>query len=574
MVRVRRYVICLVIVSFALAGQVVIAQCDPHWAQGLFSTQGLGGTTYAYVNSLCTYNGELYVGGTFVAAGDINVSYIARWNGSYWQPVGSGVGGYVSAMCVYNGELYVGGHFTSAGGVEANFIARWNGSEWRSVGNGTNGPVLALCVYNGELYAGGVFTVAGDQPALHIARWNGSSWSAVGSGLDGGAFPYVFALCAYNGELYAGGGFQNAGSIPVGYIAKWDGNSWQSVAGGANNFVHALCVFDGKLYAGGDFTFVGGISATRIARWDGTTWQSLGSGMNQSVRVLREYGGELYAGGAFTNAGGIPAGRIAKWNGNTWQALGAGIGGEYPVVYALCDYSDGLGAGKALYVAGYFSSAGGYDSLCIARWGCETPVTTIPQAKLSLDSRLVNLAGVTATASFGSVFYVSEVLHQKQVSGIRVLLPDHNVPPGHHAYITGRVRTNSNGERYIEAWSAEVGDSSVAKPVYLAAKNLGGGSFGFAAQGGQEGVVNGVGLNNIGLLVRLCGEFTYINGETFLINDGSTSLKCVTAPGTDVDPMWQYVVATGVVSCERNAQAIYPVLIVTSVEDISSLRQQ
>ncbi|MGQ9454654.1 MAG: hypothetical protein ACUVRS_06525 [Armatimonadota bacterium] len=549
-------------------GQISLAQCNPDWSRALFTSQGLGSASYAYVNTLCVYNGELYAGGTFLTAGNKPASYIARWNGSSWRSVGIGPDGYVTCMTVYNGELYVGGHFTSVNGSPANFIARWNGTSWQSVGNGMNGPVLALCVHNGELYAGGAFTTADDSPALHIAKWNGSSWLPVGEGLDSGTFPYVFALGVHNGELYAGGGFQKAGDTTVNYIARWNGTSWQPVGNGMNNFVHALCVYQNELFAGGDFTSAGGTTAIRIAKWNGSSWQNVGSGMNQSVRAFLVYNGELYAAGAFTLAGGVPANRIARLTETGWQPLGEGIGDDYPVVYALCEYGDGLSSETALYAGGYFTTAGGYESLCIARWGCEDAITSIPRSKTSLDSRLVQLNAVS-TAVFGSVFYVSETLYGRQFCGIRVELPNNSVSQGTSVSIEGRMRTNADGERYIEAWTAQTGEPETAKPVYLIAKNVGGGDFGFTGESGQQGTSDGVGLNTIGLLVRTCGRFTQIDENTFSLDDGSYTIKCVAQPGTILNPLWEYVAVTGIASCERHGEYIIPKILVQSVEEIS-----
>ncbi|HEY3243797.1 MAG TPA: hypothetical protein VGM03_10640, partial [Phycisphaerae bacterium] len=81
----------------------------------------------------------------------------------------------VYALIGYNGELIAGGYFNTAGGTTAVRIARWNGSSWWSLGSGMNtnfGWVSALAVYNGELIAGGNFTMAGDNVSLYWARWN------------------------------------------------------------------------------------------------------------------------------------------------------------------------------------------------------------------------------------------------------------------------------------------------------------------------------------------------------------------------------------------------------------------
>jgi hypothetical protein len=126
------------------------------------------------VGALTIFNGELIAGGSFTTAGGISASKIARWDGTDWQPLGSGMNDSVRSLTVYNGELIAGGYFTTAGGVSANHIARWNGTTWQPLGTGTVGPdphVPALTVYNGELIAGGPFTVAGGYASAHWARW-------------------------------------------------------------------------------------------------------------------------------------------------------------------------------------------------------------------------------------------------------------------------------------------------------------------------------------------------------------------------------------------------------------------
>jgi hypothetical protein len=80
----------------------------------------------------------------------------------------------VGALTVYNGDLIAGGGFTTAGGTPANKIARWNGSTWAPLGSGVSGglsKVHALAVYNGELIAGGNFTIAGEHVSAFWARW-------------------------------------------------------------------------------------------------------------------------------------------------------------------------------------------------------------------------------------------------------------------------------------------------------------------------------------------------------------------------------------------------------------------
>src|SRR6185369_6253161 len=93
---------------------------------------------------------QLIASGGFGFAGwprPVAAMNIAAWNGTAWQPLGTGIPQLddryspVQAMAVYNGEVVVAGYFNQAGGVAANNIARWNGTQWRTLGSGTAGTI-------------------------------------------------------------------------------------------------------------------------------------------------------------------------------------------------------------------------------------------------------------------------------------------------------------------------------------------------------------------------------------------------------------------------------------------------
>jgi hypothetical protein len=137
-----------------------------------------------------------------------------------------GQDGVVRALAVSGSNLYAGGQFTTAGGVAATNIAKWNGSSWSALGSGIGGDipgrgVRALAVSGSDLYAAGQFTTAGGVAVANIAKWNGSSWSALGSGVSGeGQYGGVFALAVLGSDLYAGGQFMTAGDKVSPNLAK------------------------------------------------------------------------------------------------------------------------------------------------------------------------------------------------------------------------------------------------------------------------------------------------------------------------------------------------------------------
>jgi hypothetical protein len=205
------------------------------WAAG-FGPMGVNNTVYALAVGR---DGSPYAGGAFGVAGNTLASHIARWDGTAWRALGSGVAGTDSPPAVNalafgpDGSLYAGGLFTAAGGVPANYVARWDGSTWHALGSGMGGPsypaprVYSLAVGTGGLlYAGGLFTTAGGTPAAYIARWDGTAWHALGSGLVGCGFMCALSLAVgRDGSLYAGGTFTMAGGRPSSAIAKWIGEA-------------------------------------------------------------------------------------------------------------------------------------------------------------------------------------------------------------------------------------------------------------------------------------------------------------------------------------------------------------
>jgi trimeric autotransporter adhesin len=357
--------------SFTIAGGVA-ANRIARWDGSTWSPLGTG--ISGSVLALKTRpNGDLIVGGVFTTAGGITSNNIARWDGSTWAPLGTGMtgGSLVSVRALAtlpNGDLVAGGFFSAAGGVSANSIARWNGTSWSAMGLGVNGTVMALTVLpNGDLIVGGQFSSAGGVTASNIARVNGTTgaWSSLGTGFSND----VLALTTLaNGDVIAGGRFISAGSINARYIARWSASSggWSAVSGGTDASVFTLVVLpDGNVVAGGAFSAAGSIMASCIARWTGSTWAAFKPGMNRSVSaILTLANGEVVAGGSFGSAGSVNARRVARWTGTTWAPLGAGITSDgVTFVSALAV----LGNGN-LVAGGNFMTAGGVLSNRLARW--------------------------------------------------------------------------------------------------------------------------------------------------------------------------------------------------------------
>jgi hypothetical protein len=360
---------------------------------------GISGAEFSqtpHVFALAVFDGELIVGGNFIDAGGVTVSRIARWNGSSWAALGAGVSEAavpsstlpsVNALAVMDDTLIVGGNFRRAGSVAAGAVARWDGSNWTALGSGMTGTgnvrVQALAVFGSELMAGGSFANADGVSVNHVARWNGSQWSALQGPTGVGVTSAVETLVVFGSHVIAAGyEFQEAGGVVVNGIARWSGSAWSTLDGetgtGVLGEINATTIYNGDLVIAGSFGRAGGETVHAVARWDGSTWQALdgpfapgissppGAGVSPSASALAVFNGELIVGGRFLDAGGVFVNHIARWDGSRWWPLGpdgSGVdGGSVPAVSALTVHNG------ALIVAGRFTTAGGTGANNIARW--------------------------------------------------------------------------------------------------------------------------------------------------------------------------------------------------------------
>jgi hypothetical protein len=112
-----------------------------------------------------------------------------------------------------NNNIYAGGQFTGAGMVSANNIAKFDGTNWSALGTGLNDVCVDILItQSGLIYACGDFTTAGSQNSKYISRWNGIAWD----GLDNEFFPngvIYFMQEKTNGILILSGNFDTIGGL-------------------------------------------------------------------------------------------------------------------------------------------------------------------------------------------------------------------------------------------------------------------------------------------------------------------------------------------------------------------------
>lgn len=250
---------------------------------------------------------RLVAGGYFTMAGSTAANHVALWDGTAWQALGSGLSATVEALTTWDPDgggpqpehLIAGGDFGSAGGVAASKIARWDGSSWYPIGTGlSGGRVYAVTNWDPDglgatppfLVAAGSFGSAGGiSDTVRIAAWNGDTWQPFGTGFSGGP---AFALASVDSDgnsatadsLVAAGAFVQAGGTEgTANIASWNGSQWEPLGTGVSGECDDVIAWNAcdragsspLVLVGGSFSHAGGSEVNRVAAWDGAVWHPM-----------------------------------------------------------------------------------------------------------------------------------------------------------------------------------------------------------------------------------------------------------------------------------------------------------
>ena len=234
------------------------------------------------------------------------------------------------------------------------------------------------------------------------------------------------------------------------------------------------------------------------------------------------------------------------------------------------------------------NTCGSTDGPC---WSFTTEASTITKPA---DGASVDLKGVIVSAAFPDFFYIEM---DTRACGIRAQKPAHGLTAGTRVNAAGVVRTNANGERYIDVSDATAVGSAGIAPLGIVNKALGGGDwlydpmtgagqqgvFGWRWAGGSGGArehqwLKSTDLNNIGLLVNICGKVTACGRDWwFYLDDGSdvrdgtgiVGIYCETQPGVTPPTAGSYVSVVGISSCEFYNGNLVNVLRVRGQDDIT-----
>jgi len=359
-----------------------------------------GPAGWTVIDQLAVFGGSLYVSGIFQTIDGQPYPGLARWDGSTWSTLGSGVEGSNFRLRVIHGGLFVFG-VKKADGLTFTSVGLWDGSAWFTLpyddydiaaiaarddeafsssitgsfslhryngdttGNATWGQTIGadlLTFFQDHLFAAGRFTMLGPDSASYIAHWNGTAWKPVGSGVPGG----VTQLIATDDALYVAVRIEHHDPSVV---MRWNGTQWTTlgeIADEKSTFANiaSMTYEDGKLYVAGHFDSIAGVYAPNSAYWDvdGQAWHGIrdsrGNGLNNNVHSLAANQSGVYVGGLFNRAGEQEVAGLLRWNNGGWSPLGesGAVGIEHLAA-----------SGKKLYAVGDWKR-GDEESYGVSRW--------------------------------------------------------------------------------------------------------------------------------------------------------------------------------------------------------------
>lgn len=270
----------------------------------------------------------LVAAGYFTTSGGEPASNIALWNGTRWEPLGSGVNGPINSLAVRaNGDLIVAGSFSAAGGQPARNLAAFNGTMWSECAGGANNVINCVaCGTDGSVYITGLFSAAGNLTAQRVARHDGTQWHAMGAGLNGEGY---FIHIAPDQSVYVTGSFSRAGGLVAQGLAKWSDGQWSgfpSTPGFERYCVHIR--INGDLVLGGQKNALGPggttIRAPFAAVYSNNTWTEV-AGIPQiadgHISCILEKQGTLTLMGKIVHSAGSCA--TYQQNGSAWNLVNA-----------------------------------------------------------------------------------------------------------------------------------------------------------------------------------------------------------------------------------------------------------
>ncbi|HET6454835.1 MAG TPA: glycoside hydrolase family 3 N-terminal domain-containing protein [Armatimonadota bacterium] len=213
----------------------------------------------------------------------------------------------------------------------------------------------------------------------------------------------------------------------------------------------------------------------------------------------------------------------------------------------------------------------GWAAILLALCSAAFADISLRDAKSTLaNGTPVSFNGLSVTAQFTGQIYVEQT---NRAQGIRVDTSK-TFAQNTLVNVSGTIETDPlTDERYVAA-SAEypqaAGGTFAVDPVTMINRSVTGGDLGL-----QKGIAGDLNLNNIGMLLTVCGRVSafddaYNPTNWFKISDpNGPEIKIVVPSGVRIRSYWEYVRVTGICSAEKVGGSMVRVLNARGTSDLA-----
>lgn len=207
------------------------------------------GSTRFAASVAAASDGALYAAFRDGASSDSAILYVSRRTPIGWDrlnPAGSGfpAGNFLPddvqlLMADVGGDdqLFIYGAFTTADGNPIAGIARWNGTAWASLGSGLTASTTpdafranAVAFDDGsgqKIFVAGTFSAAGGVSTPQgVATWDGVAWSNASAGLGAVASSESYRFFVSGNAIFA----MKRGGFSGDTVYRWNGSLWNPVS--------------------------------------------------------------------------------------------------------------------------------------------------------------------------------------------------------------------------------------------------------------------------------------------------------------------------------------------------------
>lgn len=246
--------------QFSMIDSVPDTQEFAYWQNNEWHSMGVSNSWHGSARRSVIVDDKIHVLGAVDTVNGQAMHSWAIYDGGVWSSGDTSAPftqGYTQTLIRYQGDLIMGGNFIAPNGDID--LVRQGPNGWEKLGQGILGDpwINEMVEYDGLLWVVGEFYDFWGNAATGLLVWDGMQWSDPFPQIH--AFSQGFNLELANGKLYVTMPFNVAGLSGDYFVAEYDGQQL-CILGGPNSLVRTVTVSTDTLYA---MRYVSGI----ISKW-------------------------------------------------------------------------------------------------------------------------------------------------------------------------------------------------------------------------------------------------------------------------------------------------------------------